>query len=383
MNTPHDLPDVTADLDKFAALVRQESPALLARWREQVRALPGAKHLDTPTLNDHLPSLLAELTDALIAKSDETIPEVLKEGSAPQHGRQRVDDAFDIVEVVAEYSILRGCVHDLAEEHGMVLQGKAFRIVNRVFDHAIGLALEAYATQRALDVQSRREEYLAFVAHDLRTPLSAISLAGRVLEITMTAQGASTEAARMFNALRRNVQQLEKLVTKVLEENTNLETEVGFKLVRRSFDLWPLVETLIHDLHPVAGTYSTQLSNQVPDDLVVHTDASLLRRVFQNLIANAIKYTPRGKIVIGARLLDADSGVECWVSDDGTGIPPELVDRIFEKGETGPGGDDSTGLGLAIVKSFIEAGGGKVTVESKQGAGSTFRFSIPPHAIPS
>ena len=383
MNTPHDIPGVAAELDKLAALVKQESAALLARWREQVCELPGAKHLDTPTLNDHLPSFLAELTEALTAKSDETIPEVLKEGSAPQHGRQRVDDDFDIVEVISEYSILRGCVHDLAEEHGMVLQGKAFRIVNRVFDHAIGLALEAYATQRALDIQNRREEYLAFVAHDLRTPLSAISLAGRVLEITMTAHSASTEAARMFNALRRNVQQLEKLVSKVVEENTNLETEVGFKLVRRSFDLWPLVETLIHDLHPVAGTSSTRLSNQVPDDLVAYADASLLRRVFQNLIANAIKHTPRGEIVIGAKLLDPEGGVECWVSDDGAGIAPELLDRIFEKGEAGPGNENSTGLGLAIVKSFVEAGGGKVTVESKPGAGSTFRFSIPPAQPPS
>jgi two-component system phosphate regulon sensor histidine kinase PhoR len=383
MNTRVDTPDATAELDKLAALVRQESPNLLARWREQVRELPGAKHLDVPTLNDHLPSLLVDLSDALIAKSNETIPEVLKEGSAPQHGRQRVDDAFDIVEVVAEYSILRGCVHDLVEEHGMALRGKAFRIVNRVFDHAIGLALQAYATQRALDVQTRREDYLAFVAHDLRTPLSAISLAGRVLELTMQERGPGTEAARMFSALRRNVQQLEKLVTKVLEENTNLQTEVGFRLVRRTFDLWPLVEALIHDLHPVAGTSSTRLSNQVPDDLVVHADASLLRRVFQNLIANAIKYTPRGEIVIGAKSLDAEGRVECWVSDDGTGIPPELLDRIFEKGESGPGNDEGTGLGLAIVKSFVEAGGGKVTAESKPGAGSTFRFSLPAAAAQS
>ncbi len=377
MNLPHDTPEAAAELDRLAALVEQEGLGLLARWREQVRELPAAKHLDTPTLNDHLPSLLADLTQALRAKSDDTIPDALKEGSAPQHGRQRVDDAFDIVEVVAEYSILRGCVHDLAEEHGMVLQGKAFHIVNRVFDHAIGLALEAYATQRAQEVQTRREEYLAFVAHDLRTPLSAISLAGRVLELTLTQRGDGTEAARMFNALRRNVQQLEKLVAKVLEENTNLQTEVGFKLVRRDFDLWPLVETLIHDLHPVAGTSSTRLSNNVPDDLVVHADASLLRRVFQNLIANAIKYTPRGEIAIGAKQLDGQSGVECWVSDDGAGIAADMLDKIFEKGETGPGGQDSTGLGLAIVKSFVEAGGGKVTVESKEGAGSTFRFSLP------
>src|SRR5437763_15914445 len=183
--------------------------------------------------------------------------------------------------------------------------------MNRVLDQAIGLALQTYATQRALEVQRRREEYLAFVAHDLRTPLNAISLAGGVLELTLQERGKGTETARMLKALRRNVQQLETLVGKVLEENTNLQTEIGLKLERREFDLWPLVEALIHDLHPVAGTDSTHLLNKVPDDLVVYADAGLLRRVFQNLIANAIKYTPRGEIILGAQELGTPAGVEC------------------------------------------------------------------------
>src|SRR5262249_40485570 len=162
--------------------------------------------------------------------------------------------------------------------------------------------------------QHRREEYLSFVAHDLRTPLNAISLAARVLELTVQDPDASNENSQMLKTLRRNVQHLDTLVGKVLKENINLETEVGVKLERREFDLWPLIEALVHDLHPVAGTSSTQLLNQVPDDLVIYADASLMRRVFQNLIANAIHYTPRGQVKIGARLLDASGAVECWVS---------------------------------------------------------------------
>ena len=368
------------DLDKLAALVKQERHALLSRWRQQVRQLPSARQLDIPTLNDHIPGLLDELATALQSKSDQTIPEALREASPPAHGLQRLQDAFDIEEVVAEYNILRGCIHDLADDNGLNLQGKPFHIINRVLDHAIGLALQTYATQRALEVQRRREEYLAFVAHDLRTPLNAISLAGRVLELTLPERGTSAETAQMLKALRRNVQHLEGLVGKVLEENTNLQTEIGIKLERREFDLWPLVEALIHDLHPVAGTASTQLINKVPDDLVVYADAGLLRRVFQNLIANAIKYTPRGEVIIGARELGAEGAVECWVSDNGAGIPEELLEKVFDKGETDPENAGGTGLGLAIVKTFTEAHGGKVTVESKEGVGSTFRFSLPTKA---
>ena len=365
---------IIKELEKLAALIRRERDGLLAAWRQQVRALPSAQHLDTLTLDDHVPQLIIEMAAALQAGSEETIPEALSDGSTPAHGMQRVKDGYDIEEMVAEYNILRGCIHDLADDNGLKLQGRPFHVVNRVLDHAIGLALQTYATRRALEVQRRREEYLAFVAHDLRTPLSAISLAGRVLEQILPGQGASAETARMLKALRRNVQHLEGLVGKVLEENTSLQSD-GIKLERREFDLWPLVEVLVHDLLPVAGTASTRLINKVPDDLVVYADAGLLRRVLQNLIANAIKYAPRGEVIIGARA--AEAAIECWVSDNGAGIPEESLDNVFDKGATDPDNEGGTGLGLAIVKTFTEAHGGTVTVESKEGFGSTFQFSVP------
>ena len=370
-----------SDLDKLAALIKQERYALLAQWREQVKQLPSAKHLDTPTLNDHIPLLLEELVTAFQLVSDQTIPEALLEGSPPIHGLQRHEDGFDIVEIVAEYNILRGCIHDLAESNGLSLLGKPFHILNRILDEAIGLAVQTFATQQALEVQRRREEYLALVAHDLRTPLNAISLAVRVLELTLKGQGDSAETTQMLKTLRRNVQHLESLVEKVLKESAHIQTEGGVKLERREFDLWPLVEALIHDLHPVAGTASTQLINNIPDEVMAYADASLLRRVFQNLVANAIKYTPRGEIVIGARENGTDGAVECWVSDNGAGIPEDRLEIIFDKLETDPEREGGTGLGLMIVKTFVEAHGGTVTVESKEGVGSTFRFTLPAKAM--
>src|SRR6187397_280695 len=151
------------DLDKLAQLITRERNALLLRWREQVRLLPSARALDTPTLNDHMPGLIDELAAALRVKSDQTIPEALLQVSPPAHGLQRLENAFDIEEVVAEYNILRGCIHDLAERNHLRLQGEPFHILNRVLDGAIGLAVQTYATRQALEVQQRREEYLAFV----------------------------------------------------------------------------------------------------------------------------------------------------------------------------------------------------------------------------
>ena len=368
------------NLNTLAALVRSERGNLLSNWRRQVRALPSARHLDTPTLNDHIPRLLDELAAALDSGSTRTIPEELQDSSAEIHGLQRLIDEFDIEEVVAEYNILRGCIHDLADDRGATLQGPPFHIINRVFDGAIGAAVQAYATQRALEVQQRRQAYLSFVAHDLRTPLFAISLAGRVLEKTLPRNGYGPESAQMLKALRRSVQQLEGLVRRVLEENVNLESDAGITIERRTFDLWPLVEALIEEMQPVADAAGTRLANEVPDELVVFADAALLKRVLQNLVANAIRYTPGGNVVIGAREHDADHAVECWVRDNGAGIPKEFLGRIFEKGETDSVDNGGTGLGLAIVETFTEAHGGKVTVESREGKGSTFRFTLPARA---
>ncbi|HEX5008793.1 MAG TPA: sensor histidine kinase [Planctomycetota bacterium] len=362
-------------LEQLAALIQRDRDTLLSQWRKQVRQLPSAKHLDLPTLNDHIPQLLEELGAALHLHSTATIPEALREGSPPAHGLQRLQDGFDLEEVVAEYNILRGCIHDLADQAGLVLQGKPFGIVNRVLDGAIGLAVQTFSTQRALEIQRRREEYLTFVAHDLRTPLNAISLTVRILDADLTASG-SEDTARMMRMLHRNVQQLEELVRKILEENTHVETETGLQLQRRPFELWPLVESVVRDLQPVARTARTRVANEVPEALVVKADASLLRRIFQNLLSNAIKHTPGGQVTLGARKLD-ESVVECWVIDNGTGIAPELLEKIFEKGETDGEASGGTGLGLAIVKTFTEAHGGKVSAASKPGTGSAFRFTLP------
>jgi two-component system phosphate regulon sensor histidine kinase PhoR len=368
------------NVNKLADLVRKQGDALLSNWRQQVRQLPSARNLDTPTLNDHIPGLLDELAGALQARSDQTIAEALAEGSSPAHGLQRLREGYDIEEVVAEYNILRGCIHDLAEKNALNLQGDSFHIVNRVLDQAIGLAVQTYAAEQAREIQNRQEEYLAFVAHDLRTPLNAIAVAANILQETLEDAGVREDTARMFETLRRNIRQLQALVEKIVEENTNLRAENGTRLELRQFDLWPLVEGLIYDLRPLSKTQETNLINQVPHHLVICADASLLRRVFQNLIGNAIKYTPRGNVQIGARDCNPDAVVECWVSDNGSGIPQEQLETIFEELESDSMNERGLSLGLAIVKKFVEAHGGYVTVESERGKGTTFRFALPVNA---
>ena len=115
------------DMSKLATLIRKDREPLLTTWREQVRQMPSARKLDTPTLNDHIPQLIEELATALESKEEQSIPEAMRQGTPPAHGQQRVQDGFDIEEVVAEgsrkqFSITAAGSANLAENHATVEQ---------------------------------------------------------------------------------------------------------------------------------------------------------------------------------------------------------------------------------------------------------------------
>ena len=128
----------------------------------------------------------------------------------------------------------------------------------------------------------------------------------------------------------------------------------------------------------LAEASNLSLTNHVPEDLTAFADANMLTLIFQNLISNAIDYTPNGEVIVGARPGEGAAAVECWVGDNGAGIPADRLEKVFDKLETDPDKEGGMGLGLAIVKQFVEAHGGRVSVDSELGQGSTFRFTIPP-----
>ena len=235
------------NLDRLATALVNERDALMQRWRARVRDLPSAAKLDLPTLNDHIPGWIAELAVSLHTASAATGDSEQSERIPFAHGVQRYEDGFDIEEVVGEYSILRDCVHNLAESLEVELSGAARRVVDTAFDDAIAGAVKSFAESQARAVQRRRAEHLAFIAHDLRTPLSAITFSAHILQQRHGAASEDVETARLLKTLTRNTKQLDTLVSQVLKENTQLLTELGVKIERRSFDLWPVVEILAQD----------------------------------------------------------------------------------------------------------------------------------------
>lgn len=363
------------EVEKLARLMQDEREAVLAEWRQKVRHLPSAKDLDTPVLNDHVPAMLDELTAALVLSSVD-IEQISQKDGPRIHGVQRFEVGFNITEVVSEYSLLREVIKSFAARNGLRLRGSGADTVDRSIDSAIGLAVQTFSEHKTIELQRRREEHFSFVVHDLKTPLAALFTAAKILNGRMPPLGKTDLTVTMLDMILRNAVRLNALISTAVQEGVNLEAPQSLRLQRRHFDLWPVVQALFDDLQPLADEVYVQFVNTVPIHLEAFAHASLLTQVLQNLISNAIKYTSHGTITIGAAIQPA-GGVECWISDTGTGIPEERIGKIFEKLETDPSRKGGLGLGLAIVKQVIEAHGGEVTVESTVGVGSTFRFTVP------
>lgn len=347
---------------------------IISEWRSQASELLRDLKLDKLTITDHLPDLIAEITRDLALSSAGVLSVEHAAGSPPVHGVQRFHDGLDVGEVVAEYNLLRTAFITVADRHDLFVVGEAARIINHRIDEAVRLAVTAFAAQQALIRKEQEDEHLAFIAHDLRTPLNAVSLLTDELKEEL-GEANSKATDEIFAALRRNLRRVEELIQKVLKAKA-LPSGTGssFHPERRTFELRPLVQRLVLDLKAVSSKHDIEVVNEISHFLTVFADAGLISQVFQNLLGNAFKYAARGRIVISAH--EEAGTVTCVVQDNGAGIPLEMLSSVFHKLASDPEKEGS-GLGLTIVKQIVEAHCGTVNVESVRGSGATFSFTLP------
>ena len=361
-------------VSELADVFERSREEIMAEWRVQATELLRELNLDKPTLTDHLPDLVAEITRDLAHGREGAISDEQTRGSPPVHGVQRFHDGLDVGEVVAEYNILRVAFITIAERHGLYLVGEAARIINLRIDEGVRMAVTAFAAQQALIRKEQEDEHLAFVAHDLRTPLNAIGLLIEELKHGLTDKTLDDQGD-LFEILHRNLHRIDDLIKKVLDTKVQPSAAgSSFRPECRIFELWPLVQRLIVDLRSVSSKHDIEVVNEIPRALTVYADAGLISQVFQNLLGNAFKYAARGRVIVSAQ--HGDGAVACVVHDNGAGIPLEMLSRVFDKLASDPD-KEGTGLGLAIVKQIVEAHGGTVTAESVFGSGATFSFTIP------
>ncbi|MEK7326833.1 MAG: HAMP domain-containing sensor histidine kinase, partial [Chloroflexota bacterium] len=148
---------------------------------------------------------------------------------------------------------------------------------------------------------------------------------------------------------------------------------------RKTFALAPLAAEVLKLQTVLADKNGIRLENAIPPGMLAWADAGLISRVLQNLVGNAINFTPSGglvRVAASAELNDHPS-LLISVSDTGPGVPAEFHERIFQKFFTGWQGMKGSGLGLAFCRLAVEAHGGRIWVESQPGQGATFTFTLP------
>ncbi len=255
------------------------------------------------------------------------------------------------------------------------LQVNAASITNAAGERE-GTILVFHDLTRLKQLERQREEFVANVSHELRTPLSLIK--GYVETLLDGAKDNPEVAERFLKTIERNANRLDLLIQDLL---TISALESGrMKLDLAPVNLHALADRVLTFLHGKAENKNTTLVNALPE-LVVNGDVNRLDQVLANLVDNAIKYgRAEGTVTVGGKKLD-DGALEIFVRDDGPGIPPEALDRVFERfyrvDKARSRDQGGTGLGLAIVKHIVQAHDGEVRCESELGKGTTFYFMLP------
>ena len=223
-----------------------------------------------------------------------------------------------------------------------------------------------------------RREFTANVSHELRTPLTAIQCASETLQ---TAARADPEATSRFaSTIARHARRLSALVEDLLELGKIESKEEHVRPEKTS--LRSAMEAAADALAPIVEKRGVHLEAEIPEEADrVWADPAALERILINLVENGVNYSAEGGGIAVSGRLREDGFVEVSVADEGEGIPPEHLPRVFERfyrvdsarsRESG-----GTGLGLAIVKHLSQEMGGDVWVESAPGRGSAFRFTVP------
>lgn len=222
----------------------------------------------------------------------------------------------------------------------------------------------------------KQKQFYADIAHEIRNPLHTISGTLEMLQL----EGLPEDKRKKFlDSARNQAERLNRLFKDLMTlQRSDMETTFVRK---KPVQLRPLVENVAQAFREIAEARGITFRVKGPD-VQVYADPGKLEQVFDNLISNAIKYTPEGRIEVSWHKHEDDPrSLRCAVSDTGIGIPPphisKLFDRFYRTDKARSRDKGGAGLGLSVVKSILDAHGVEIKVHSQEGKGSTFSFNLP------
>ena len=348
------------------------------RMADAVKGVIG--HLSSE--RDTLSAVLGTMADGVVVTDPGGRVSLLNPAARDLLGiRAEQVEGARLVELVRDneiHQLLTRCQAEQARheaEVSLILPRRYLSAIATPLDNNGGVLLTLHDLTRMRQVETSQREFVSNVSHELRNPMASIKVMVETLE-----SGAVNDpqvALDFLSRMRGDVDRMNGLVNDLLELS---RMESGqFMIEAEPMPLAPLVHAVRKQFSETAASQDVNLVEDLPENLPqVMADGEKLTQVFVNLVENSLKFTPAGgEIRIGAEA--EDEQVQIVFRDTGIGVAPQHLPHIFERfyKVNRSRRDSGTGLGLSIVKQLVEAHGGEITVESKEGEGCAFTFTVP------
>jgi signal transduction histidine kinase len=377
---------------ELAASLQATSKAICEQHIRDIRKhLPPAAGLSDDAALDDLPEILETFSKAFL--HEDSLSTIVMLG--PPHAAARFGHGFKVEEVVCEYALLRLSMRpQLAAHLGRALRPEEEAALHAGMDCLLATTLKSFAAQREDRLRLETNalgHFLSSLAHDLRNEINGVTMTMELLEETgrdlkQTLAAVGHEGIRQMEELlndvgtcRGTMESTIAAMTRLLEAE-RVRNQVALHL--RDTAMFQLLQGIVRSVARVDRSVrgenaARRIQIRCAEDMIVWTDPDLLGTVLVNLIGNAVKYAPDGLINFTADLLP-DGRCQLEVQDHGPGIPPDRLEKLFEKFVRATGSEIAgLGLGLFIARRAADLLGGKLSVQSTLGQGSRFTLELP------
>jgi len=372
---------------RLAEFIRHHRQSIIEEWENFAKTLSPAANMTQWELRDHIEPILTFIARDIESRqtaSQQTSkshgerdnPEASKDSAAETHGNLRHDDGFNIVQMVSEYRALRSSIVKLWTQANGPLSDEDLTDLTR-FHEAIDQALAESVAKFMKKVDYSKDLLLGVLGHDIRTPIGAILMSGKLLPMIGTLNEKQTFLAAQICECSLRVN---SIVSDLLDL---ARARMGTRLpvVKEWMDIGLVARQVVDEIKALYPTRSVDL--EITGDVQGSWDTIRMGQIFSNLIGNAVQYGTEGS-PIGVTVLGTTHEVTISVHNECDPIPAAQLTTIFDsftRGDQKSNGLDvdfaNLGLGLFITKEIVTAHGGSIDIISNQTEGTTFAARIP------
>jgi signal transduction histidine kinase len=365
----------------LAEALQLRTDIIIHAWEIAVRrTLPAADELTLQQLRNSLPLILQEIVDAFASDKPRATQDLIEDSKS--HGATRFHENYNVRELIVEYRLLRRTIiEQISEALNERLDARSNVALNMAVDAALQGGVVTFTQHLQQQIKASTEvqsSYLSFLSHDLRNHLNHAMLRLQLLAAKLAQVPEFANSVEDIQSIKQAIFQTTAGMDRLLQAEQLRKDSVELRTDPVNLNL--LISEVIKQVDHEAKSKGLELDTDVPEGAQAASDEGLLTLVLQNLLGNAVKYSSRGRIKVIAQNAVNDEDVSWVLSivDQGPGIAPENLNHLFDafrRGDTY--GKPGVGLGLTIASQATKLLGGKLEIESKVNAGSTFRLVLP------